>query len=50
MRLFRIARLELLGRGVWRQFAAATGALFALVLAFNLFNDTLRDALDPKEM
>jgi len=43
------ARLELVGRGVWWQFAAATGALFILVLAFNLFNDALRDALDPNQ-
>ncbi len=43
------ARLELVGRGVWWQFAAATSALFVLVLAFNLFNDALKDALDPKE-
>lgn len=43
------ARLELVGRGVWWQFAAATGALFALVLAFNVFNDALKDALDPRE-
>ena len=43
------ARLELVGRGVWWQFAAATAALFVLVLAFNLFNDTLRDALDPNQ-
>ncbi len=43
------ARLELIGRGVWWQFTAATVALFVLVLAFNLFNDALKDALDPKE-
>jgi ABC-type dipeptide/oligopeptide/nickel transport system permease subunit len=43
------ARLELVGRGVWWQFTAATAALFVLVLAFNLFNDALKDALDPKE-
>ncbi len=43
------ARLELVGRGVWWQFAAATVALFVLVLAFNIFNDALKDALDPKE-
>jgi ABC-type dipeptide/oligopeptide/nickel transport system permease subunit len=43
------ARLELVGRGVWWQFAAATGALFVLVLAFNLFNDALKEALDPRE-
>jgi len=43
------ARLELVGRGVWWQFAAATAALFVLVLAFNVFNDALKDALDPRE-
>jgi len=42
------ARVELIGRGAWWQFAAATGAMFVLLLAFNLFNDALRDALDPK--
>ena len=42
------ARMELMGRGVWWQFAAATGAMFVLLLAFNVFNDALRDALDPK--
>ncbi|HKP95597.1 MAG TPA: ABC transporter permease [Fibrobacteria bacterium] len=42
------ARIELIGRGAWWQFAAATGAMFALLLAFNVFNDALRDALDPK--
>ncbi len=40
------SRLELIGRGVWWQFAAATSALFFLVLAFNIFNDAIRDALD----
>ena len=43
------ARLELVGRGVWWQFSAATLALFILLLAFNLFTDVLRDALDPKD-
>lgn len=42
------ARMELVGRGAWWQFAAATGAMFVLLLAFNIFNDSLRDALDPK--
>lgn len=42
------ARIELVGRGAWWQFAAATGAMFVLLLAFNIFNDALRDALDPK--
>lgn len=35
-------------RGVWWNLAAATLFMFFLVLAFNLFNDALRDALDPK--
>jgi peptide/nickel transport system permease protein len=42
------AKMELMGRGIWWQFAAATGAMFVLLLAFNVFNDALRDALDPK--
>lgn len=42
------ARVELVGRGAWWQFAAATGAMFVLLLAFNVFNDALRDALDPR--
>ncbi len=33
---------------VWWQFASAAGALFILVLAFNVFGDALRDALDPR--
>lgn len=41
------ARQELF-RGVWWNLAAATIFMFFLVLAFNLFNDALRDALDPK--
>jgi peptide/nickel transport system permease protein len=41
------AKLEL-SRGVWWGLAAATLFMFCLVLAFNLFNDALRDALDPK--
>lgn len=35
-------------RGVWWNLAAATVFMFFLVLAFNLFTDALRDALDPK--
>ncbi|MFP4521623.1 MAG: ABC transporter permease, partial [Fibrobacterota bacterium] len=42
------ARLELIGRGVYWQLAAATAAMFFIILAFNVFNDSLRDALDPK--
>ena len=41
------AKLEL-ARGVWWQLAAATVAMFLIVLAFNIFGDALRDALDPK--
>jgi ABC-type dipeptide/oligopeptide/nickel transport system permease subunit len=41
------AKLEL-SREVWWGLAAATGFMFFLVLAFTLFNDALRDALDPK--
>ena len=41
------AKLEL-ARGVWWQLAAATMALFIIVLAFNILGDALRDALDPK--
>jgi ABC-type dipeptide/oligopeptide/nickel transport system permease subunit len=41
------ARMEL-ARGVWWQLATATGAMFLVVLAFNLLGDALRDSLDPK--
>lgn len=41
------AKLEL-SRGVWWQLAAATLAMFVIVLAFNILGDALRDALDPK--
>jgi len=41
------AKLEL-ARGVWWQLSAATGAMFFIVLAFNILGDALRDALDPK--
>lgn len=41
------AKLELV-RGVWWQLAAATLAMFIIVLAFNILGDSLRDALDPK--
>lgn len=41
------AKLEL-ARGVWWQLAAATVAMFFVVLAFNIIGDALRDALDPK--
>lgn len=41
------AKLEL-SREVWWGLAAATIFMFCLVLAFTLFNNALRDALDPK--
>lgn len=34
--------------GNWWELAGATGAMFFIVLALNLFGDALRDALDPK--
>jgi len=37
-----------LARPFWGNLAAATLFMFGLVLAFNLFNDALREALDPK--
>jgi peptide/nickel transport system permease protein len=43
------ARLELAREPViWWNLAAASAALFVLVLAFNLFGDALRDAIDPR--
>ena len=41
------ARLDLQAGRPW-ELTAATGAMFILVLALNLFGDRLRDALDPK--
>ncbi len=41
------AKLEL-ARGVYWQLAAATFAMFGVVLALNFVGDALRDALDPK--
>ena len=41
------AKLELM-RNVWWQLAGATGAMFIIVLSFNILGDALRDALDPK--
>ena len=45
--MIQSARQELQA-GVWWQFTAATVAMFIIVLAFNLFGDALRDALDPR--
>ena len=41
------ARLRL-WQGLWWELAAVTAAIFAVVLAFNLLGDRLRDALDPR--
>jgi len=41
------ARLRL-WQGVWWELVAVTVAIFAVVLAFNLLGDALRDALDPR--
>jgi len=41
------ARLRL-WHGVWWEMGFVTLAIFLLVLAFNLFGDALRDALDPR--
>jgi peptide/nickel transport system permease protein len=43
------ARLELAREPViWWNLAASSTALFILVLAFNIFGDALRDAIDPR--
>jgi len=42
------AKQVLASRGVWWELSAATVAMFFIVLAFNIFGDALRDALDPK--
>ena len=39
---------ERLWQGVWWELAAATMAMFGLVLAINVLGDTLRDLLDPR--
>ena len=41
------ARAELVNGFFW-QIGGATVAMFALVLAFNIFTDSLQDALDPR--
>ena len=41
------ARLRL-WQGTWWELASVTAAIFAVVLAFNLVGDALRDALDPR--
>ena len=41
------ARLRL-WQGMWWEMTFVTLAIFAVVLAFNLLGDALRDALDPR--
>ena len=41
------ARMDLVV-GRWWELASAVGAVFIIVLAWNLFGDRLRDALDPR--
>lgn len=36
--------------GVFNNFIAASAFMFVLVMAFNLFSDSLQDALDPKKV
>ena len=36
--------------GHFANFFAASGMLFVLVLAFNMFSDSLQDALDPRKI
>jgi len=36
--------------GIYNNFLAASGFLFVLVMAFNIFADALQDALDPKKV
>jgi len=42
------AARERLWQGVWWEMAAATAAMFGLVLAVNVLGDALRDVLDPR--
>lgn len=46
-RMINAARMDLVV-GRWWEIAAAVGAMFLIVLAWNIFGDRLRDALDPK--
>lgn len=39
---------QTLVQGVWWEIAGATGAMFLIILAFNIVSDALRDAFDPK--
>lgn len=46
-RMINDAKMNLVA-GRWSEIVAATTAMFIIVLAWNLFGDRLRDALDPR--
>jgi peptide/nickel transport system permease protein len=46
-RMIKDANMDLVA-GRWWELTAATGAIFFIVLAWNIFGDRLRDALDPR--
>ncbi len=46
-RMINAARMDLVN-GEWIEFAAAVVAMFIIVLAWSIFGDRLRDALDPR--
>ena len=46
-KMINSARMDLVV-GRWWEITAAVGAMFLIVLAWNIFGDRLRDALDPK--
>ncbi|MCK4601261.1 MAG: ABC transporter permease [Phycisphaerae bacterium] len=46
-KMISAARMDLIV-GRWWEIAAAVGATFIIVLAWNIFGDRLRDALDPR--
>ena len=46
-RMINAAKIDLIV-GRWWEITAAVGAMFLIVLAWNLFGDRLRDALDPR--
>ncbi len=46
-RMIAAAKMDMVV-GRWWELAAAVGATFIIILAWNIFGDRLRDALDPK--
>jgi peptide/nickel transport system permease protein len=46
-RMINVARMDLVV-GRWWEISAAVGLMFFIVLAWNVFGDRLRDALDPR--